>query len=202
MADGRTILAGAMIRDRMADSGSFSHGVITSDIPKCVDIEKISRYLEEIDYFGLFSFEYGLVENRAYFFEVNLRNDGTSDYFNQAGANIPLAYVYSCAGLDYSIIPTSVDSDAWFIDEIFDYENVLKGVISKEQWKADKASATIFKYYNKDDIEPYNMVFRCRHRQIIRDFLLRKFRLYIVYILSFTRFNNQFFGFIIILSRI
>lgn len=184
MADGRTILAGAMIRDRMADSGSFSHGVITSDIPKCVDIEKISRYLEEIDYFGLFSFEYGLVENRAYFFEVNLRNDGTSDYFNQAGANIPLAYVYSCAGLDYSIIPTSVDSDAWFIDEIFDYENVLKGVISKEQWKADKASATIFKYYNKDDIEPYNMVFRCRHRQIIRDFLLRKFRLYIVYILD------------------
>lgn len=108
MRDGKTVLAGAMIRDRMADSGSFSHGLMTADIPRNVEIEKIARFLEKIDYYGLFSFEYGMVGGKAYFFEVNLRNDGTSDYFNQADANIPLAYVYSCAGLDYSVVSTTI----------------------------------------------------------------------------------------------
>lgn len=184
MADGTVLLAGAMIRDRMADSGSFSHGLLTSNIPKCVDTEKISRFLEKIDYYGLFSFEYGMVGDEAYFFEVNLRNDGTSDYFNQAGANIPLAYVYSCAGLDYSMVPTNISRDAWFIDEVFDFENVLKGIISRKKWKSDKAEATIFKYYNKDDIAPYNMVYKKRYKQILRDFILRKFRLYLVFVLD------------------
>lgn len=184
MADGNTILAGAMIRDRAADSGSFSHGLMTANIPKSVDTEKLIKYLEEIDYYGLFSFEYGMVGDKAYFFEVNLRNDGTSDYFNQAGANIPLAYVYSCVGLDYFTLPTKVKQDAWFVDEIFDFENVLKGIVSKKQWKEDKVAASIFKYYNKDDIEPYNVVYKKRHQQIFQDFILKKFRLYIVFVLD------------------
>ena len=184
MRDGKTVLAGAMIRDRMADSGSFSHGLMTADIPRNVEIEKIARFLEKIDYYGLFSFEYGMVGGKAYFFEVNLRNDGTSDYFNQAGANIPLAYVYSCAGLDYSVVSTTIKDDAWFIDEVFDYENVLKRTITKRQWKKDKASATIFKYYNKNDIEPYNAVYKLRRKQILQDIVLAKFRLYIVFVLD------------------
>ena len=184
MADGKTILAGAMIRDRMADSGSFSHGLMTAKIPESVDTTKIIRFLETIDYYGLFSFEYGMVGDKAYFFEVNLRNDGTSDYFNQAGANIPLAYVYSCAGLDYSDISTTVKEDAWFVDEVFDYENVLKHVISKKQWREDKFAATIFKYYNKNDLKPYDMVYKTRHKQMAKDFILRKYRLYIVNVLD------------------
>ena len=96
--DGKTVIAGAMIRDRFADSGSSSHGYITCDVPECADTRKIAEFLEKIDYYGLFSFEYGMIGDKAYFFEVNLRNDGTSHYFFQAGANIPLAYVYSCVG--------------------------------------------------------------------------------------------------------
>lgn len=184
MADGKTILAGAMIRDRMADSGSFSHGLMTPNIPQSVDTVKIASFLEKIGYYGLFSFEYGMVDDKAYFFEVNLRNDGTSDYFNQAGANIPLAYVYSSLGMDYSSIPTTVREDAWFVDEIFDYENVLKRVISKEQWKKERDTATIFKYYNKEDLEPYKLVLKTRHKQILKDFVLKKFRLYIVFVLD------------------
>lgn len=78
---GEAIIAGAMIRDRYADSGSSSHGYITCDVPECADIGKISEFLEKIDYYGLFSFEYGMIGNKAYFFEVNLRNDGTLALF-------------------------------------------------------------------------------------------------------------------------
>lgn len=184
MLNQETILAGAMIRDRLADSGSSSHGLLTANIPASVDTSKIIEFLDRIDYYGLFSFEFGMIGDKAYFFEVNLRNDGTSDYFNQAGANIPLAYIYSCANLDYKVLPLKVKKDAWFLDEVFDYENVLKHSVSKKQWKKEKAEATIFKYYNEDDMGPYKIVYKSRHKQIIQDFILKKFRIYIVFVLD------------------
>lgn len=184
MYDGKTVTAGAMIRDRWADSGSSSHGYLTGDIPHCVKEEMISEFLDRIDYHGLFSFEFGMLDDKAYFFEVNLRNDGTSHYFYQAGANIPLAYVYCCAGLDYTAIQTRVDGTKWFIDELFDVENVLKMKISKAEWHKDMDEATVYKYYDINDVEPWRIVKKGRVKQIIQDFVLKRFRIYIVYVLD------------------
>ena len=184
MWDDNTIFAGAFIRDRWADSGSSSHGYFTEDIPQCADTSKILEFLERIDYHGLFSVEYGLLENKAYFFEINLRNDGTSHYFYQAGANIPLAYVYSSAGLDYSDIPTKVSGEKWFIDELFDIENVILGKINKKTWKRDMSEATVFKYYDKEDTVPYEIAKKGKTRQIVQDIILKRFRLYIVFVLD------------------
>ena len=184
MWDNNTIFAGAFIRDRWADSGSSSHGYFTENIPQCADTTKILEFLERIDYHGLFSVEYGLLENKAYFFEINLRNDGTSHYFYQAGANIPLAYVYSSAGLDYSDIPTKVSGEQWFIDELFDVENVILGKIKKTVWKKDMSEATIFKYYDKDDTVPYEIAKKGKTKQIVQDIILKRFRLYIVFVLD------------------
>lgn len=180
MFDGQTILAGAFIRDRWADSGSSSHGVITPDIPSCIDTNAIAKFLDEIEYFGLFSFEYGMVDNKAYFFEVNLRNDGTSHYFYQAGANIPLAYVMSCIGVDYSSINTKVKGTNYFIDELFDIENVIKGRLGLREYRNDKNAATIFKYYDKDDLQPWRVVKKYRWIQVAQDFILKYFRIYLI----------------------
>lgn len=184
MWDNNTIFAGAFIRDRWADSGSSSHGYFAENIPQCADMSKVLEFLERIDYHGLFSVEYGLLDNKAYFFEINLRNDGTSHYFYQAGANIPLAYVYSSAGLDYSAIPTKVSGEQWFIDELFDIENVILGRIKKKTWKREMNEATVFKYYDKDDIVPYEIAKKGRVKQVIQDIILKRFRLYIVFILD------------------
>ena len=184
MWDGKTVIAGAFIRDRFADSGSASHGYFTENLPQGADVSKIAEFLERIDYHGLFSVEYGLIDNKAYFFEVNLRNDGTSHYFYQAGANIPLAYVYSSAGLDYSSISTKVSGERWFIDELFDVENVILGKIKKKTWKKDMSEATVFKYYDKDDTAPYEYEKKRKTKQIIQDIILKRFRLYIVFILD------------------
>lgn len=184
MADGKVVIAGSMVRDRFADSGSSSHGYMTSDICRGANIEGIVSFLSEIDYYGPFSFEYGLVGEQTYFFEVNLRNDGTSHYFYQAGANIPLAYVYSCLGLKYDQIPTRISCVSNFVDEVFDIENVLHGRLSYKQWKQDKSEATIYKYYDKDDEEPWRYVYKRRFKQILQDLILKKYRLYIVRILE------------------
>ena len=92
--------------------------------------------------------------------------------------------MYSCVGKDYSEIPVKTSKKAWFIDEVFDVENVIKGVISKEQWKKEMAEATIFKYYDREDQEPWKTVKKTRVKQIAQDFLLKKYRLYIVALLD------------------
>lgn len=184
MRDGNVVLAGAMIRDRWVDSGSSSHGYLTNEIPKCINTQNIVDFVNTIDYFGLFSVEYGMMNNQAYFFEINLRNDGTSHYFFQAGANLPLAYVYSCAGLDYSKINTIVKNEKYFIDEVFDIENVLKRNITKDKWKADLHQASIYKYYDTEDLEPWQVVKKTKNKQIMKDLILKKYRLYIVAMLD------------------
>lgn len=190
MYDGNTVIAGTLVRDRLSEGGSSSHGYLMPGVPESVDETKIKEFLDTIDYMGLFSFEYGVVGDKAYFFEVNLRNDGTSHDFFQAGANIPLAYVYSCAGLDYSAVPTKVKEKCWFIDEVFDIENVINRKISKEKWQKDMKEATIFKYYDKDDPEPWKIVNKTKIKQILQDFILSRFRLYVVYVLDKLGFKK------------
>lgn len=181
LMSGDTILAGSMIRDRYADSGSASHGYITNKICASANINGINSFLSTIDYYGPFSFEYGLIGEEAYFFEVNLRNDGTSHYFYQAGANIPLAYIYSCANKDHHHISTKVQSiPQYFIDEEFDIENVFHRRVSLKKYKIDKQQATIFKYYDTEDSAPWQYVHKHRIKQIIKDIILKKYRIYIV----------------------
>lgn len=184
MHDGTTVIAGTLVRDRLSEGGSSAHGYLIPHTPECVDVELIKKYLEIIDYKGLFSFEYGMVGDKAYFFEVNLRNDGTSHDFFQAGANIPLAYVYSCASLDYSSIPTIVRDQCWFVDDVFDIENVITRKISKAKWKKDKDEATIFRFYDSNDPGPWKEVLKTKNKQIFRDIVLNKFRIYIVFVLD------------------
>lgn len=184
MWDGKTVIAGAYIRDRFADSGSSSHGYLVSQLPNDADESKIRAFLERIDYHGLFSVEYGLVGENAFFFEVNLRNDGTSHYFYQAGANIPMAYVYSAAGLSYDHIPIKVEGKKYFIDELYDVETVLTGKVTRKQWKQDLKQATIFKYYDKEDTAPYELEKKRKVKQIAQDLILKRFRLYIVFVLD------------------
>ena len=190
MWDGNTVIAGAFIRDRLTCDGSSSHGLFTNEVPASADTSKICEFLERIDYHGIFSFEYGLIGDKAYFFEVNLRNDGTSHYFYQAGANIPLAYVYSSAGLDYSEIPTKIKGENWYIDELYDVENVLSRRVSIRKWKQQKAEATIFRFYDENDIEPYRAEKKRRTKRIIEDLILRRFRMYIVFVLDKLGFRK------------
>ncbi len=183
MWNGKTEIAGAIVRDRMANGGT-SHGYITKDIPLSADMSKVCEFLERIDYHGLFAFEYGISDGNAYFFEVNLRNDGTSHYYYQAGANIPLAFAYSCVGMDYSQISTSVGEKQWFIDEILDFENVILGKIPRSTWKRDLKQATIFKYYDENDIIPFNLAKKESKKIFLQNATVKRFRLLIVLIMD------------------
>ena len=76
------------------------------------------------------------------------------------------------------------------IDEVFDVENVISRRIKKKTWKKDLSEATIFKYYDKDDTVPYEMVKKRKTKQIVRDIVLKRFRLYIVFVLDKMGFRK------------
>lgn len=184
LQSGEVILAGAFVKNRLSADASGSFGYITNKIPNYIDTELITKFLCHIDYYGLFSFEYGEVGNKAYFFEVNLRNDGTSHYFYQLGVNLPLAYIYDAADRDISNIQTKVTQCGWFIDELFDIENILMGKLSYKQWKTDKEKATVYKYYDKDDMIPYQIIKKNQLKLLFVHLMLKYFRIQIIYILD------------------
>ena len=53
------VLAGTYYKDRWSDDGGASHGYIVPDIPEYTNPKGIESFLREIDYYGLFSVEYG-----------------------------------------------------------------------------------------------------------------------------------------------
>lgn len=180
---GEVILAGQFIKDRWSDDGGGSHGLLTNELPDYLQIDSIYTLLNRIDYKGLFSVEYGLVGEKAYFYEINLRNDGTSHLFYQAGANLPLCWVNDCRKRE-SIHSLRITKNAWNINELYDFINVLRRRISWSKYLADKKEATIFHYYSDDDKEPW----RVAKRKVFFDLLFRafllKFRPYIIYFKS------------------
>ena len=48
----------------------------TPDIPNGIELSKVNTFLESIDYEGLYSLEFMISGDKAYFTEINLRNDG------------------------------------------------------------------------------------------------------------------------------
>ena len=182
--DGKTHLAGVLEKDRFCDNGDGSHGVLMANFPEYIKTDLIERFMEKVDFYGLFSVEYLVYKGKAYFIEVNWRNDGTSHLFYQAGANMPLLWVKSSLNEDIDDVSATVAPQSFFIDEIFDEENIKKKVISREQWQNERETATVFKYYDQDDMAPYEAVKKGKRKKLLLDSVVAKNRLYIVYILD------------------
>lgn len=153
---GETYLSGICIRNRWSDDGCGSFGYITDNIPKSINTKGIVLFLDTIDFKGLFSVEFALTKDNSYFYEFNLRNDGTAVLFYQSGSNIALAYVNSCFGI-MEKVPTKSVGKKYLINEFWDEFNVKDGIITKKQWKEDFDKSTIFFYYDPDDMNPYNI---------------------------------------------
>lgn len=182
LKDKTTIFAGAIQGDHRA-CGICSHGYISKTIPSSIDVEKLKEMLDRIDYVGPFGFDFGMVDGKAYFFEVNLRVDGTCHCFYQAGAELLLTYIYDCAGRSYNHLKT-IPRDCWFIDEVHDFENVIEGNISYGEWKKAHKEAEIYRYFKEDDTAPWIYVQKRKWIEIFKYAILNKYRLQVVAILD------------------
>lgn len=180
---GKVVLAGTYYKDRWSDDGGGSHGYIVPEIPNYCNPNGIQSFLDYIDYYGLFSIEYGLYKGIAYFYEFNLRNDGTSHLFYQCGANLPLSWAFDC--LDYpNTVPIKVSGKHYAINEILDQINIKRKVVSKKKWQEDFNDATAFFYYDPNDLEPWKYVNKTAWFNRTFRAILKKYRPIVVSVLN------------------
>lgn len=73
--------------------GMFVTAETTPDIPNGIELSKVNTFLESIDYEGLYSLEFMISGDKAYFTEINLRNDGCLFCWTNAGCNIAVNWM-------------------------------------------------------------------------------------------------------------
>lgn len=183
LPDGQLKLAGHHTLERWSDDGGGSYGHLSPEIPDYLQPDALMRFFDIVDYHGLFSAEFGFYDGKAYFYEVNFRNDGFCHLSFQAGANLPLLWVSSCLNLGLEASPVITQSIVG-MNEIYDFANVLHGNISYKRFKRDKAEAKAFHFYDPDDPQPYINMRRRMVWEIPFRALLKTFRPKIVWLLS------------------
>ena len=76
------------------------------------------------------------------------------------------------------------------MDEIFDVSNILTRTVNINTWKAQRNKVKSFKFFDEADIEPYKIAKKNRWIRISRDIILKKFRIYILFILDKIGFRK------------
>ncbi len=156
MSDGKIWLPAVFKKTRwMMKGGDGSYGVISTDVNKYFrDIDQVRSLIETMDYYGPFSVEFGMEGDKAYFYEVNMRNDGTSHYFHKANVYMPYIYYLSCRNeLEQNNLQVH-RTEYPFIDEFGDLMNV-PAIISLRKWLKELRTARAKKYYMKGDRWPF-----------------------------------------------
>lgn len=153
----RSVEIPALVRKPgVSPTGEYTHAVVTTDVDTWLPERKeVETFVRSLGYTGPFSIEFGLEKGKNYFFEINLRNDGTSHYPLNAGVNIPLSYYASIRGNN---IPASTAKQEYeMIDEVGDIRRVLNREIGFRKWFGSFRSAGTYKFYRTSDkkLRPY-----------------------------------------------
>lgn len=183
LPNGDVILAGHHTLERWSDDGGGSYGHLYPDIPEYLQPEALKRFLSNVDYHGLFSAEYGFCNGKAYFYEVNFRNDGFCHLTLQAGANLPLLWAQSCWNLPITA-PLKMTKPVVAMNEVYDIINVFRRNISYKQYCKDLKEAGAFHFYDINDIKPYRNMHRRMIWEIPMRAVLKAFRPRIVWLLA------------------
>lgn len=156
ITNNQIIIPAVFVKERWYGMGDdATMGRLTTNVEQYISLKEVEKFVQSTNYYGPFSIEFGVVNNKPFFYEINFRNDGTSHYFNALNVNVPLIWVLDAYGLDYSQQICFIDREIFFIDEFGDYLNIVTNQLSIKQWFKDFKKASVFKYYQKGDIKPF-----------------------------------------------
>ncbi len=148
--DGSVEIPALVRKPGVSPTGEYTHALVTTDVEAWLPEKKeVETFVRSLGYTGPFSIEFGLEKGKNYFFEINLRNDGTSHYPLNAGVNIPFLYYTSIRGNN---IPTVTSKQEYeMIDEVGDIRRVLNKEIGFDKWFNNFKSAGTYRFYNAND---------------------------------------------------
>lgn len=122
----------------------------TPDIPNGIELSKVNTFLELIDYEGLYSLEFMISGDKAYFTEINLRNDGCLFCWTNAGCNIAVNWVNEMINGIVSIYNKLQKKN--MLVEISYFKYYRKNMIDMLR---DFHKADAFAIFDKHDIKPF-----------------------------------------------
>lgn len=148
--DGSVEIPALVRKPGVSPTGEYTHALVTTDVEAWLPEKKeVETFVRSLGYTGPFSIEFGLEKGKNYFFEINLRNDGTSHYPLNARVNIPFLYYTSIRSNN---IPTVTSKQEYeMIDEVGDVRRVLNREIGFGKWFKNFKSAGTYRFYNAND---------------------------------------------------
>ena len=134
----------------------------------------ISKYIAEIGYDGIFSIELLAKDDKFYFLENNLRNDGNGYLYTAAGINYPLCWVKYCTGtLNQDYVNKLNLKTPFYLMQMYDIYNMFEGKVSLFKWIKQAITADAYYVLDIHDIKPFIHSFFICSRQFLKK-LFRK----------------------------
>lgn len=151
---GETVFGGIIEKRRFSQSslGSTTAGTVLPDRHSLCDAAR--RFVEHIDYRGIFDMEFVTDGEEFYFVEMNFRNGGYGYAYTRAGRNFPAIWVSDALGTSVDAYLRQPLQSLFFINESADLQNVRVGNISVVTWLWDVLRAKTHMYINLRDMLP------------------------------------------------
>lgn len=127
-------------------------------------VNSIELFIKTIGYVGVFSVEmmHCKKDNKYYFTEINLRNDGANGFVYKYGANLPLNHIEDLLGRPLTEF-TKFNS-GYYIWEMHHLQSLLHREITLRQWFSELKKSRGFLVYFPEDKVPF-------YRQFVNSFM-------------------------------
>lgn len=169
---GKNVYAPAAVRKIRESLTRQSDYICLEEIKKYESLYgfSINSLLASIGYEGLFSIEIMCKDDKAYFLEINLRNDGTCYLYTAAGCNYPYLWVKYCSGKfndETDLIEEKPYTPFTLMSE-GDFANLLEGKVKKLVWVRQALTADAHFIFNKKDLKPFLRLWFVHFRQMCK----------------------------------
>lgn len=144
--NGDVWISSIVYKPGVSSIGEYSYCFVSTDVDKYLPEKKeLIDFVKSLHYVGPFSVEFGVVGTKNYFFEINLRNDGTSHYPLDMGVNIAEAYINDRPCEDVKKMEYEM------ICEECDMKRLFSGQLTPLAWYKSYFGAGVYKYYYPGD---------------------------------------------------
>lgn len=151
---GETVFGGIIEKKRfsLTSLGSTTAGTILPDHHGLCSAAR--KFVEHIDYRGIFDIEFITDGKDFYFVEMNFRNGGYGYACTKAGRNYPTIWSMEACGISAETHIRKSLQTIFFINESADLQNVRAQNISIITWLADVLRARAHMFINRRDMKP------------------------------------------------
>lgn len=152
---GETIFCGIIEKKRFSQAslGSTTAGTICKDTRNLC--EQAKKFVEGIDFRGIFDMEFITDGSQCYFVEMNFRNGGYGYACTKAGRNLPAIWTSDALEMSYDEFLKKPVKTTFFINESADLQNVRAGNCNTFTWLIDVLRAKAHMYINRKDMRPF-----------------------------------------------